>query len=307
MSLLKLPVQPIRALEGVANGHVPKSLLVPVGPSGELLAPAARAFKALQFQLLAYNLWLTYTFGGTYRSFARQRDLFLSRYRPVSAALYFATPSSRRKRWHSAKAYGFDSTYWVKKLVDGKYPATAAAPGTSNHGLAIAIDVAYDSNPANGVGPADAAYIKGHPAWPVFEQLVIDFGFSFELDSEPWHIRFCAGDAVPRRVLDVESFIKQAAPVLNTPKLPAFDPVAGQFSLWPVNGNKPWLQVGAKGDAVRYLQGVIFHKAGGNIAIDGDYGPKTDARVNDVKRFFKVPESGVGPLTWKVIDFLAGQ
>ena len=88
---------------------------------------------------------------------------------------------------------------------------------------------------------------------------------------------------------------------------PPFDPEAGHWGLWPRAADKAWLRQGSRGDAVSYLQGVIFRKAGGAIAIDGIFGAATKRRVVDVQRFFKVNADGVvGDETWGVIDFLAG-
>jgi peptidoglycan hydrolase-like protein with peptidoglycan-binding domain len=51
---------------------------------------------------------------------------------------------------------------------------------------------------------------------------------------------------------------------------------------------------------------VINRKAGGNIIVDNDFGAKTEDRVQDVQRLFKLPADGVvGPKTWGVIDYLA--
>lgn len=89
---------------------------------------------------------------------------------------------------------------------------------------------------------------------------------------------------------------------------PVFDPDAGQFALWPLGTNKPRLARGSRGDAVRYLQGVIHHKAGGDIVIDGIFEAQTDRRVRDVQRMFRITIDGVvGPETWPVIDFLANR
>lgn len=85
------------------------------------------------------------------------------------------------------------------------------------------------------------------------------------------------------------------------------DLVNGAWGLWPLNPDKPQLLLGSLGDAVLYLQSVIFHKAGGGIARDADFGTQTQRRVRDVQRFFGLHDDGeVGPLTWPVIDFLAG-
>ena len=60
-----------------------------------------------------------------------------------------------------------------------------AAPGTSNHNLGIAVDVAN----ANGVV---LKWLEGN---------ALEFGFSWEIQSEPWHLRYVAGDVTPARVV----------------------------------------------------------------------------------------------------------
>lgn len=95
---------------------------------------------------------------------------------------------------------------------------------------------------------------------------------------------------------------------------PVWDPRAGAFGLWPLNPSKPRLAIGSTGDAVLYLQGVIFHKAGGQIAIDGNYGTQTHNRVLDIQKWFSHTPGGasiaadgvVGRQTWPLIDALAG-
>jgi hypothetical protein len=92
--------------------------------------------------------------------------------------------------------------------------------------------------------------------------------------------------------------------------LPPFDPVNGKFGLWPLNASKPRLSVTSprmRGDATKYVQGVIFHRAGGNITIDGIYGPQTSGRVRDLQRFLRTGgvEGVVGPEVWRLIDHLA--
>ena len=89
-------------------------------------------------------------------------------------------------------------------------------------------------------------------------------------------------------------------------KPPPFDPLHGSYGLWPVNPRKATIQVGSKGQAVQYLQGVILNKAGGDITVDGVFGPQTDRRVRDLQRMFGLTVDGVvGPQTWRVVDFLA--
>lgn len=77
------------------------------------------------------------------------------------------------------------------------------------------------------------------------------------------------------------------------------------FGTWP-HQDKPVLRRGARGDIVRYLQSVISSRAGGGIAVDGDFGPQTERRVVEVQRIFNAAQDGVvGPQTWGIIDHLA--
>jgi len=101
-----------------------------------------------------------------------------------------------------------------------------------------------------------------------------------------------------------------------------FDPARGHYGLWPLNKNKN--RVAARsfvesrivrgdtrwkwaGDEVRYLQGVILNRAGGGIDVDGYFGPQTKGRVQDLQAQFGTTVDGlVGPLTWGILDYLAG-
>lgn len=83
------------------------------------------------------------------------------------------------------------------------------------------------------------------------------------------------------------------------------DLVNGVWGLWPL-AEKAELQVGAMGDAVLYLQSVIFHRCGGAIARDSSFGSQTKRRVRDVQREHGLRQDGkCGPRTWAVIDRLA--
>lgn len=77
------------------------------------------------------------------------------------------------------------------------------------------------------------------------------------------------------------------------------------FEPWP-HREKMTIRRGAKGNIVAYLQRVIALKAGGNIAVDGDFGYKTEARVKTVQKQNGLVTDGiVGPHTWATIDHLA--
>jgi LAS superfamily LD-carboxypeptidase LdcB len=71
----------------------------------------------------------------------------------------------------------FEGKVWYLK----KGNAPLAAPGTSNHNLGIAIDV------ANAHGKV-LEWMKAN---------IEAYGFSWELQEEAWHIRLVCGDNLP--------------------------------------------------------------------------------------------------------------
>lgn len=74
----------------------------------------------------------------------------------------------------------------------------------------------------------------------------------------------------------------------------------------PAPVGHPQIKVGSTGDQVRWMQTVISEHAGGNIEVDGQFGPQTQQRVQDVQRAYGLePDGIVGPLTWGVMDRLA--
>jgi hypothetical protein len=89
-------------------------------------------------------------------------------------------------------------------------------------------------------------------------------------------------------------------------EFPPFAPEFGLFSLWPIV-KKPLLQGPAEGDIVRYLQGVL-RKAGGGLAVDGQFGRITRDHVVmfQLERGLKA-DGIVGPATWAAIDALASR
>lgn len=304
MAYTILPKRELRELEGISNGQIPDSLLVDIGPSGKLLNTPARCWTAMAFVCAGQGLNLTWTYGGTYRDFRSQFNLFISRYEQCTSSEYYATPSSRRKYWPGGPFFSL-GIYWRKKLINGRYPATAATPGSSNHGLGIAVDVAYDSNPADGVNPAGARYIGGAPQWEFFQQKVLEFGFSWELQSEPWHIRYVNGDAVPEVVVNVERFLNYGwvrgvgivprSPVEPTPPPP---PPPEEPTPEPLNWteqlvyNLPTLRPGTRNGMVRRMQGLLVAN-GREVIIDGDFGNQTEVALNNFKRAHGLEVNGV--------------
>lgn len=206
MALTVLPVLMPRDLDGIQNGHLPAHLLVDVGLRGRLHQLAARAWAALRAEGATKGYHLTYTFGGCYRSYADQRTLFLQRYQMEPIA---GRPS---KLW--------EGVVWHQKPGT----AMAAAPGTSNHGLGLAVDAALDNDLSDGVGPGDASSIVPALAW--FHDAALKYGFSFEAQSEPWHIRYVSGDRVPASVIAYEDSLRPPPPPpVVVPPTPSEDDV----------------------------------------------------------------------------------
>lgn len=199
-----LPIAPLSmpsTLQGQTNGKLDAKFLAETKEvKGVLLElTAARSFDAL-FSAAKAAGFTPKAWGG-YRSYDRQLNLFLQRYRECSETEYYLMPSEHRKYWADAVTLGYGSPWWIKKKgPSGNLPATAATPGTSNHGWGLAVDIAeqLDADP-------DYESISGR----FVDWLVVNasrFGISAELQSEPWHWRYVAGDNIPQETLQYEGF-----------------------------------------------------------------------------------------------------
>jgi len=274
-----LPIAPLvmpSTLRGQANGKLPANLLDQIGVPGALMEKtAARAFRAMLAEMRRGGFDPRQV--GHYRTFQQQLNLFLSRYQEASQSTYNSTAGAHRKVWNDAPKHGYSSIYWVKKLINGRYPATAATPGNSNHGWGLALDMAeeYDADTA-----PDS--IRSH--W--VDWLVVNarrYGISAELQSEPWHWRYVAGDSIPQAVLDFE----RAGGVTVTPTDTPTPILVFAYPGTPV-------RLGSQGDAVKLVQSVV------GATVDGDFGAATDRRVRDWQaRNGMLADGVVGPVTWK--------
>ena len=269
------------SLVSASNGALPADQLVDVVfagvGTGRLHRQTARAWKALVVAVKAqFGVTLTVTsLADAYRIYAIQKSAFLTRMEPVSYATYLLTSTSRRRRW----SY-MGQTYW--RLRPGF--AACATPGTSNHGWGLALDVQVLF--ADGTKRA----LYGSVVWSWLLVNAVVYGFSWESD-ETWHLRYFAGDATPAAVLKFE----QAAG-----GWPIFNPAVRLWGWWPIVAPKPVLQIGSKGDAVRYLQGVL------GVFVDGDFGVQTATAVSGVQAFVHLPATGtVDAAFWQVVDQLA--
>ena len=215
---------------------------------------------------------------GDYRTFQAQLAMFLDRYEPVSLAQYSVTPPSRRKKWDGAPSHGYSSVYWRKKQrPDGSFPATAATPGASNHGLGLALDIAEEYDKDSAPDPIRQVFVN----WLIGN--AHRYGISAELQSEPWHWRYVAGDRIPAATLAYEK---------GTP-IPVAPPTPGTGSVGFAYPGKP-VKLGSKGVAVQMIQSVIGARP------DGDFGPVTERRVKEWQSRNGLKADGiVGAVTWR--------
>lgn len=152
-------------LQGQSNGRLDTNLLYAIS-GGFLLHNASIAWNAMAAHAERDGVYLApSSVVDTYRPWSWQDKIFRERYDHV--------PRSLSPIW-------YDGLPWWKK----PNVATAAVPGTSNHGWGIAIDV------------ADAS---GHRLNWLLEW-AWHYGFSWEIQSEAWHLRYCLGDALPAGV-----------------------------------------------------------------------------------------------------------
>jgi hypothetical protein len=262
--MTKLPVKPVSmpsSLKGVQNGRLPETSLESCGVASYKMHPtAARAMRALVAAAKAAGFDVRAT--GTYRSLESQERLFRQRY---VAAEIKGRPT---KKWNGV-------TYWQRPNT-----AMAATPGTSNHGLGLAIDFAEERDGKPGVESVSAAFV----AWLI--KHADAYGYSAEAQSEPWHWRYVAGDAVPAKVLEHEG----AAPA---PKPEQLEQPA-----------RPTLRRGDKGPQVEQLQRILTAKGFSTRGIDGVFGKFTAGAVRRFQAAHPAtgrPDGIVGPRTWKAL------
>ncbi len=163
-------------LTGQTNGRLTSGLMTTPGLAGgpvvSLVEPAARAWRALTAAAAAAGHTLQATSSvDSYRPYAVQESTFRARYTTTRLAGRPSVVWSGRTWWQRAGT------------------AAAAVPGTSNHGWGLAVDV------ANASGALLAWLLVGGDL----------YGWSWELQSEAWHIRYCDGDRVPAAVLAHET------------------------------------------------------------------------------------------------------
>jgi hypothetical protein len=165
------------AIAHAANGQLAGGVLVAIedghgDPIGELEATAARAWMAMVAAARADGIYLTDSGDeDAYRTLDGQQRMFGQRYTTTDQG-------------HGHRVCN-GQTWFLRRGV-----ATAACPGTSKHGLGLAVDVAGATPGGRRLG------------W--LERNAARFGWEWEVVGEPWHLHYWPGDNIPQAVLDHE-------------------------------------------------------------------------------------------------------
>ena len=200
MAIAFLPVTQPASLAKDKNGYLGPCNLHPVFMLGHgfmnLHPVVARVWNALNVACLAATgMHLSSSVGGCYRPFAQQLSGFLTSY----VALFDA---------NTCEVWGqrtYNGAVWY--LLKGH--SAKASPGTSNHGLGLAIDLSI----WNMVTQREESITAEAAVWQWVQDNAVEFGFSWEGAQpgqpgwEPWHVRYVLGDVVTARVTDIEAFV----------------------------------------------------------------------------------------------------
>lgn len=179
------------ALAGQRNGRLDADLLVTVpglyglSSTHRLLAVAARSGAALigtAFSEAGLRLGAAGPADG-YRDYDQQVSTFTSHY---SRTLLPGAPGDW-KTWNGER--------WYRR----PNKSIAAVPGQSNHGLGIARDYAQQLD----ADSAPESLTQEAVDW--LNANCVRFGWSFELQPEPWHLRHFTGDILTPAVLQWEA------------------------------------------------------------------------------------------------------
>ena len=200
-------------IEGLSASQIGASHLTPLyfpGVGHSSLNPAAaRAWGALVVACLAATgqTLTAVSTADVLRSFQQQWNAFFDRYTDSwSLSVNGLTNRTQHTRFFQGK------TWYLKK---GRIPC--AVPGTGNHPLGLAVDVAiFDSKIVDGnKWDGGARNIRSDAkVWAWLKENVVSLGWSWEHAAEGVddpHLRYYAGDKIPQRVLDIEAWIAAAS------------------------------------------------------------------------------------------------
>lgn len=270
------PVQTIHRpseLNGQTNGKISDTHLTAVpglagGPTVTLCKTAARSWKAMTAAAQAAGITLKAVgVYDSYRPYSVQESIFRARYRT------YDTGSGHTKTWQGR-------TWWRLAHV-----ATAAVPGTSNHGWGLAVDTGSERD--------------GDPSAESIDQRAIDwlkanadeYGWSWELESEPWHLHYYAGDAIPAAVLAYER---------KEQSFPTPPRKIQEKRMLEITAKGRILKKGDTGPEVKALQrNLKLYANQTSLLANGKFDDATVTAVNNVKRLIDRPADGVaGGAVW---------
>lgn len=185
--------------------------------------------------------------GDAYRSYAAQEAVFRRRY--TDSYLPLRNTLSSQRTWNGVT--------WYKRVG----VAAVAVPGTSNHGLGIALDVAI----WDGVKILSITAIPA--VWNWVQANAVSFGLSWESQAEPWHLRLTVGDNATQRVRDLEAFFAGLQPA-------------------------PVVKLGSTGPLAQAVQEIIKKVSDSSIVVDGQFGPQSLASWNNYAAWFQLDGDG---------------
>jgi len=171
-------------LKKVENGKLSADLLRPIKPSGRMHHKAAIGWGVLQAVAAEEKLQLVHV--GDYRPYEQQLSLFMQRMKDYPNAKV-ANQTTRK----------FDGKTWYLHVG-----APVATPATSNHGWGLAIDAALKLKRGEIVSITTKPKAARRSGLDFLLEWAEPCGFSWELQSEPWHIRWVCGDNLPQVVIE---------------------------------------------------------------------------------------------------------
>lgn len=201
------------------NGAVDEALLDVVDRPEKLFKMAALPARGMRAMHAAIkrDLGVTLTTTGRGRTLAQQWTIFggsQARYRPCSLDEFTANHAQKKgltKVFPAPDRVAVagllsvvipESDHWTKiRFENGHFPATAAVPGTSPHGLWCADDLALPDGSDMGSAPDNLS--DEVVQWLFTHEL--DFGFAHGTKSEKWHVQWFVGDTVPPALLEFEA------------------------------------------------------------------------------------------------------
>jgi peptidoglycan hydrolase-like protein with peptidoglycan-binding domain len=185
---------------------------------------------------------------------------------------------------------------------DGTYFVVAA--GRANHAGKGSFQGVADRGNETFIGiEAENTGLKSDP-WPDVQMDAYQRGVAAILTHVGQGVNFCIGhkEYAPGRKDDpnfnMTAFRASVAAIMNgTAPAPTHIPVAEPPVTPGAPASRPTLRLGATGDLVDQVQAKV------GVAVDGNFGPNTEAAVRAFQRAHGlVPDGIVGPNTWAALD-----